>query len=332
MDILTIIAGIVLFLFLITIHEGGHFFGAKSSGIKVNEFSIGMGPSIFKKKGKETLYSLRALPIGGYVMMEGEEKDSDDERSFNSAKAWKRFITIFAGPAVNLIFAVIIFTFVSLFNGHSSTEVAALDAALPAYKAGLKEGDIIKSVNGVKTNLFVEIAQEIEKSKSEVKLNVSRDGKVVEIKVNPVLVNKNKVIGFKPKIKNDILSSIAFGYKMTVFVSKMIINSLVNLFTGKLGMDNLSGPIGVVRQVGESAKLGLNSFLMFSAMISINLGIFNLIPIPALDGSKLLFIIFEMITGKRVNKKFEEIITIAGFVVLMAFMLFVTVKDIGSIF
>lgn len=332
MNFITILLGILLFLFLITIHEAGHFFGAKSSGIKVNEFSIGMGPSLIKKQGEETLYSLRALPVGGYVMMEGEEQDSNDKRAYNNAPAYKRFITIFAGPAVNIIFSIIIFFIISLFYGHASTEISSLEPNKPAQQSGLQVGDKILSVNGRKTSFFAEVAEQIEKSNGAVNLLIDKSGEKKEIKVKPEIVNERKIIGFKPLFKRDFLSSFVYAFSMTLHVSILILKALAGLFTGKVGLDNLSGQVGVIQQVGQSARLGLQSFLNFSAMISINLGIFNLLPIPALDGFKLVFIIFEMITGKKVNKTFEERITITGFLILMAFMLFVTAKDVISIF
>ncbi|MFM1514374.1 RIP metalloprotease RseP [Helcococcus ovis] len=329
---INIIIGLLMFLFLITIHEGGHFTGAKLSGIKVNEFSIGMGPSIYSKQGKETLYSLRALPIGGYVMMEGEESDSEDERSYNNSKPWKKFITILAGPGINLLFAVIVFFGINAFKGTPSTIVNKVLDNSPAQMAEIKPGDKILKINGNNINIFPEIVSELRNSKQKANILILRDNKQLSIELNTVDKNGQKSIGILPVLEGGILSNLKYSFYMTFYTMGEIWNGLRGLVSGALGLNQLSGPVGVIKQVGTVVNNGFESFLIFAAVISINLGFFNLLPIPALDGSKLLFIICEMIIGKPINRKFEERITIVGFIFLLGLILLVTIKDVISLF
>lgn len=330
--IFSVVIGIIIFLFLITIHEGGHFLGAKLSGIKVNEFAVGMGPTIFNKQGEETLYSLRAFPIGGYVMMEGEEKDSNDERSYNNSAAWKRFLTIFAGPFVNLLFAFLIFLLVGVFGGNPSTTIGNIQKDSPAYNAGIKEDDKIIEINNKKVRLFIDVNEQIQKSKDDLKIKVLRDNKEFDISITPKEDNGRKIIGIQPKESKGFLDNISFAFYMTIYMIKAIWNALIGLFSGALGMESLSGPVGVVQAVGTVMDVGFRALMMFVAMISVNLGFFNLLPIPALDGSKLLFILIEMIIGRPINRKFEERITIIGFMLLLALIVLITIKDVVSLF
>ncbi|MFL8968471.1 RIP metalloprotease RseP [Helcococcus kunzii] len=333
-EFLNIGLGIVMFLFLITIHEGGHFLGAKLSGIKVNEFAVGMGPKIWGKQGGETLYSFRALPIGGYVMMEGEETDSEDARSYNNSKPWKRFLTILAGPATNLIFAVLIFLIINLSTGVVSNKIESFSENSPAQQAGMQIGDEIKSVNGSKIRIFPEIGDNLNKSKdkNKVEVVVKRAQKELKFDIVPQEMEGRKVIGITPLVEKGFLPSLGNAFNLTIFIMVQIWTSLIGLFSGVLGLEQLGGPVAVIGQVSTVASMGFDKFLFFAAMISVNLGFFNLIPIPALDGSKLLFITIEMITGKPINRKFEQIISIIGFLFLIGLMIIVTIKDVIKLF
>lgn len=328
-----IIAGLAMFLFLITIHELGHFIGAKLSGIKVNEFSIGMGPAIFKNQSGETLYSLRLLPIGGYVMMEGEEESSDDPRAYENSAAWKRFLTIFAGPFMNFLFAFIVFFAISTIQGTPTTIIGDVQISSPAADAGILAGDQIIEINGNNVDEFSDVRKYINEDSDNYIIKVSRDGLEEEIRITPEIENDgSKKIGVYPKLEKNIIKSLTYGVSNTFQMTKMVWDSLMGLFTGLFGINDLSGPVGIISQVGEFVKMGFVVYLNLAALISINLGLFNLLPIPALDGSKLLFILFEMIFRKPVNKKFEQRITIAGFAVLLGLMIFVTIKDIIGLF
>ncbi len=327
-----IVIGLIMFMFLVLVHEFGHFAVAKLSGIKVNEFSIGMGPKLIQFNKKETNYTIRLLPLGGYVAMEGEDQSSDDPRSYKNAKAYKRFLTILAGPVMNLLTAFIIFVVVFSMSGAASSVVDQVDMTKPAYEAGLRENDKIIGVNGKNTPTFSKVTQEINESSGQVSLTIMRDGEKLDLKdVKPEEVEGRKVLGFSVKTSRDFSLIIKESYYRVIFIMQLLWQTLGMLFTGKLGMQALSGPVGVIKEVGTAAKMGLESLLVFLSVISINLGFFNLLPIPALDGSKLLFIIIEKIIGRPINEKIEEKITMVGFVLLLALIAIVSVKDIVNL-
>ncbi|MDU2649550.1 M50 family metallopeptidase [Anaerococcus vaginalis] len=335
----SVIISIIMFLFLILIHEFGHFIIAKKSGIRVNEFAIGMGPKIFSKQKGETLYSVNLFPIGGYCAMEGEDSESDDERSFDKAPAYKRFFTILAGPLTNLIFAGLIFAFVSFNTGTASTSIGNFTKNSPIETQGFKVNDEIVEIDGNKINNFNDISKNLENyyqkhgKNDKISLKVKRDNKYIEKNVKVKFENKRPLLGFIPKNKDvGFLESIKIGFKEVGSMIVLMINVLKSLFTGKLGFSALSGPVGVVKEMGRQANLGIMNLLFFLGYISVNLGFFNLLPIPALDGSKIFTSLFEMITKKTVNKKIEEKFTIGGFVLLLGLILLVTIKDLISLF
>lgn len=334
-----ILLAVVLFLLLIVFHEFGHFIVAKKSGIKVNEFAVGMGPLIYSKEKGETKYSLRAIPIGGYCAMEGEEDESNDPRSFDNAPAFKRFLTILAGPVANLIIAVLVFTIVGGISGVVTTKVSDFIEDSPAKIAGIEKGDEISKLNGKEISDFTEISKVVNdfyKDKDfekEINVEVKRDGKDLYFKFKPKVEAENVYIGIIPARRTPgFFEAIALGFKETGRNIKMIFTILGRLFTGKLALGALSGPVGVLKELGNQAQSGLANLLYFLAYISVNLAVFNLLPIPALDGSKLLTSAIEMITGKKINKKLEEKITMVGFFILLGLILVVSIKDIINLF
>lgn len=334
-----ILLAVVLFLLLIVFHEFGHFIVAKKSGIKVNEFAVGMGPLIYSKEKGETKYSFRLVPIGGYCAMEGEEDESNDPRSFDNAPAFKRFLTILAGPVANLIIAVLVFTIVGGISGVVTTEVSDFIEDSPAKIAGIEKGDEISKLNGKEISDFTEITKVVNdfyKDKDfekEINVEVKRDGKDLDFNFKPKVEAENVYIGIIPARRTPgFFEAIAFGFKETGRNIKMIFTVLGRLFTGKLALGALSGPVGVLKELGNQAQSGLANLLYFLAYISVNLAVFNLLPIPALDGSKLLTSAIEMITGKKINKKLEERITMVGFFILLGLILVVSIKDIINLF
>lgn len=334
-----ILLAVVLFLLLIVFHEFGHFIVAKKSGIKVNEFAVGMGPLIYSKEKGETTYSFRLVPIGGYCAMEGEEDESNDPRSFDNAPAFKRFLTILAGPVANLIIAVLVFTIVGGISGVVTTEVSDFIEDSPAKIAGIEKGDEISKLNGKEISDFTEISKVVNdfyKDKDfekEINVEVKRDGKDLDFNFKPKVEAENVYIGIIPARRTPgFFEAIALGFKETGRNIKMIFTILGRLFTGKLALGALSGPVGVLKELGNQAQSGLANLLYFLAYISVNLAVFNLLPIPALDGSKLLTSAIEMITGKKINKKLEERITMVGFFILLGLILVVSIKDIINLF
>lgn len=334
-----ILLAVVLFLLLIVFHEFGHFIVAKKSGIKVNEFAVGMGPLIYSKEKGETTYSFRAIPIGGYCAMEGEDDESSDPRSFDNAPASKRFLTILAGPVANLIIAVLVFTIVGVIGGVVTTTVDDFIENSPAQAAGIEKGDEILKINGQEISDFTDISKVVNdfyKDKDfdkEITVIAKRNGKDLDFAFKPKVEGENTYIGIIPARRTPgFFEAIGLGFKETGRNIKMIFTILGRLFTGKLAFGALSGPVGVLKELGNQAQNGLASLLYFLAYISVNLAVFNLLPIPALDGSKLLTSGIEIITGKKINKKLEEKITMVGFFILLGLILVVSIKDIVNLF
>ncbi|WP_311480808.1 RIP metalloprotease RseP [uncultured Anaerococcus sp.] len=334
-----ILLAVVLFLLLIVFHEFGHFIIAKKSGIKVNEFAVGMGPLVYSKEKGETTYSFRAIPIGGYCAMEGEDDESSDPRSFDNAPASKRFLTILAGPVANLIIAVLVFTIVGVIGGVVTTTVSDFIDDSPAKAAGIEKGDEILKINGQEIGDFTDISKVVNdfyKDKDfdkEITVLAKRDGKDLDFAFKPKVEGENTYIGIIPARRTPgFFEAIGLGFKETGRNVKMIFTILGRLFTGKLAFGALSGPVGVLKELGNQAQNGLASLLYFLAYISVNLAVFNLLPIPALDGSKLLTSGIEIITGKKINKKLEEKITMVGFFILLGLILVVSIKDIVNLF
>lgn len=334
-----IVLAVVLFLLLIVFHEFGHFIVAKKSGIKVNEFAVGMGPLIYSMEKGETTYSFRAIPIGGYCAMEGEDDESSDPRSFDNAPASKRFLTILAGPVANLIIAVLVFTIVGVIGGVVTTEVSDFIEDSPAKAAGIEKGDEILKINDQVIDDFNDISKVVNdfyKDKDfdkEITVLAKRNGKDLDFAFKPKVDGENTYIGIIPARRTPgFFEAIGLGFKETGRNVKMIFTILGRLFTGKLAFGALSGPVGVLKELGNQAQNGLASLLYFLAYISVNLAVFNLLPIPALDGSKLLTSGIEIITGKKINKKLEEKITMVGFFILLGLILVVSIKDIVNLF
>lgn len=333
---ITLISSLVVFLLVVMLHEFGHFTVAKLSGIKVNEFSIGMGPKLFQKQKGETSYSLRALPIGGYVAMEGEEESSHDPRSFNNAPILKRMAVVLAGAFMNFILAFLAFTIIFSIVGYGSNEIDTVIKDSPAEVAGLKAEDKIIEIDKIKTKDIYEINSLIsDKKDEEINLKINRNGENLEINLKPRYSEENKMylIGITSKLKYSFFKSIELGAKRTGEMSLMILKSLKMIFDGSFKMEYLSGPVGVVQMIGSESSKGFLNFLQILALISVNLGVFNLLPIPALDGGKFLFLLIEALRGKPINEKFEQGLSLIGISILFSLMIYVTIfNDIGRLF
>lgn len=333
---ITLISSLVVFLLVVMLHEFGHFTVAKLSGIKVNEFSIGMGPKLFQKQKGETSYSLRALPIGGYVAMEGEEESSHDPRSFNNAPILKRMAVVLAGAFMNFILAFLAFTIIFSIVGYGSNEIDTVIKDSPAEIAGLKAGDKIVEIDKIKTKDIYDINSLIrDKKDEEINLKINRNGENLDINLKPRYSEENKMylIGITSKLKHSFFKSIELGAKRTGEMSLMFLKSLKMIFDGSFKMEYLSGPVGVVQMIGSESSKGFLNFLQILALISVNLGVFNLIPIPALDGGKFLFLLIEALRGKPINEKFEQGLSLIGISILFSLMIYVTIfNDIGRLF
>lgn len=327
----TALATIFVFFIVVLFHEFGHFIVAKISGIKVHEFAIGMGPKLFKINKGETDYTLRLFPIGGYVKMEGEDEYSNDARSFSRKSIKVRMAVIAAGAIMNFILAIIVFSIYSFYIGVPTTTIDSVSVELPAYEAGLREGDIITLIDNYQISNWEDIKKAISKSDGEdINITVLRNGKEQYFSIKPIIDNDENrlIIGITPKMKRSLILSIKSGFENVIFVLGLMFQFFAMLFKGKVTSDDISGPIGIVFLVGEAAKSGLLYVLYVAGFISINLGFFNLLPIPALDGSRLVFLIIELIRGKPVNPEKEGFVHFIGLVFLMLLMLVVAYKDI----
>ncbi len=322
---MSIFYSIVIFLLVILVHEFGHFIVAKINGIQVNEFSIGMGPEVFSKKGVETQYSFRLLPIGGYVAMEGEEEDSDNPRSFNNANPLKRIFVIVAGAVMNFALAIVLFAIVFSTIGIASTVVDYTIENSPAEIAGILPGDKITSIDDVKIVEWRDVSETLNSlEKESVNVNINRNGKEISILVNTINENGNYIIGIFPKQK-PISGVFSVAIKQTIDVVKGVYSFIGDLISGNASVSELSGPIGIVRQIGKQSSSGLMSVLFIAGVISANLGAFNLLPFPALDGGTILITFIEMITRKKVPEKFKIAINVVGLTLLLSLILYVTI-------
>lgn len=337
---MSIIVAFLVFLTLVTIHEFGHFILAKWAGIKVNEFAVGMGPAILKKQKGETLYSLRIFPLGGYCAMEGEDEDSADERSFDNAKAYKRLVVILAGAFMNMLLAVVAFLIVNMQSGFTDLSIDKIEANSPAYIAGIQENDEIISYNGKKPLLFLELRNMIINSKNESDtLALKRDGKLIKLEIKPELATiedngktiEYKKIGIMPKVRYDFFGAFKESINTCRYAFRSMFDFLGRAFKGNVKKNEVSGPVVIIKTIASAAKVGFSSVMFLLGLISINLAFFNLLPFPALDGGKAVFILFEMITGIKPNKKVEYIVNIVGFSLLILLFLFVTYNDIKGL-
>ncbi len=327
---LTAIAAIFVFLLVVVIHEGGHFSVAKLVGIKVNEFAIGMGPKLFQKRKGETIYTLRALPIGGYVKMEGEDEDSDDPRGFSKVSVWSKIAVVSAGAIMNFVLAIVVLSIVAFSLGLPTTTIEEVLVDSPAMEYGVLPSDKILSIDGVEINEWNEIVDTINSSETSKMLNIDvlRDGEIISLQVKPVVDDKRVVIGIVPKSERSFFKSIEAGFKDTWYFLKLMFNFIAMLFQGQVSTNDLAGPVGVINEIGNQAKMGFLNLLYILGFISVNLGFFNLLPIPALDGSRIVFLLIEAIRGKPVDPKKEGFIHFLGFVFLISLMLLVTYKDL----
>ncbi len=341
--LVTVISAILVFGFLILIHELGHFIAARIFKVKVNEFSIGMGPKLFSVTSKKsgTRYAISALPIGGYVAMAGEDDECSDPDSFSEKPAWQRLIITVAGPLVNIVFgfiAMIIFTAVSgdLIGTtvvHSFPELEGYDVR--SSDTGLMPNDEIIEIDGKRVRTADELSYEVMRRAVEpVDVLVIRGGEelLLEDVVFPTVSEQGQVFGIldfavwgEEKTFGSVMS---YSMQKSVMMVRMVYESLYDLFTGRYTLGAVSGPVGISQTIGEAARSGFSTVLYITALISINLGVMNLLPLPALDGGRTLTTLAEMVTRKRMPKKVEAAINGTGLILLLALSAVILVKDV----
>ncbi len=353
---LYVLLALLVFGVLVMIHELGHFLVARACGVGIREFSIGMGPKLFSWKGKKpfvdeeaegaprdesfTQYSLRALPIGGYVSMVGEDEESELPNAFHQKKVWQRIAIVLAGPVMNVLLGFLLMIVLVLTTPKlASTTIGEFGEGAISARHGLQIGDTVTHVNGVRVFTGNELVYEILNDGYEpLTLKVLRDGKEIELEnvIFPTLESEGITFGsadFRvyPEKKN-IGTVLKHSLSRSVSTVKMIFDQLGDMIGGRYGLNAVSGPVGVTEGMVTAAKSGAGDFLYLVIVITINLGVFNLLPIPALDGGRLLFLIVEGVTRKPVNKNVEGYIHFAGLMILLALMAVIFCKDIAGLF
>ncbi|WP_455794490.1 RIP metalloprotease RseP [Clostridium butyricum] len=329
-----IILAILAFGVLIFVHELGHFALAKINGVRVEEFSIGMGPKIFSKQGKETKYSIGLFPIGGYVSMMGEEQAVDDERSFSAKSPLRRITIIVAGVCMNYILAICIFTGYINHFGYTNTFANSIKSDSPAYEAGLQEGDTFVKVNGMKVFTYDDISAGVLLSYGNpIDIVVDRNGEKKDFTITPNVSEETGryAIGVEFTRVNDqgIGKSFTQSFKQTASLVSQTFKGLGMIFTGQANLKtDVGGPITIVKMSAATAKAGIWPLLYFTAFLSVNLAVFNLLPFPALDGGWTVILLIELITRRKVPNKIVEGLNYVGFMILIGLMILVTLKDI----
>lgn len=349
--IITILLFLIIFGVIVVSHELGHFLLAKKNGIRVVEFAIGMGPTLFHFKKGETIYSLKAFPIGGACIFDGEDgvkaKDGAvDERSFLSASVWARISSVVAGPLFNFLLAFILAFIIVAFTGSDRPVIQEVAPNGAAEAAGMQAGDLITKINGEKIHLYrqVNLISALNKGDA-LEIEYEREGERNIITLNPIYDSAAGryyigLMGAGEYFKCNALQVFQYSFYELEYWVKATFKSLGMLFTGQVTKDDMAGPVGIAQIVGETYEevkpYGISS-VIFSMMniailLSVNLGILNLLPIPALDGGRLVFLLIEAVRGKPIPPEKEGVVHLAGMAALMILMVFVLFNDISRLF
>lgn len=354
-----VVIGLIALIFMLSviviIHELGHFMVARLFGVYCKEFSIGMGPLLYSHQGKQTQFSIRAIPFGGYVMMAGEEdgsqnetdewlKDVPENARLNFKPKWQQICVMLAGVTMNFILAWFIYVGLSMTQGYvvetPKPLVYEVQENSPAMEAGFKKGDlVVRATNGrdtIEPDTYIELLEWIQYHHENLTLDVLRDDKEVEIEITPEYDEESNVYLFGFSVKADAkeiawYESFYYGSVDMINDGTSIFRSIGQLLQGN-GLENLSGPVGIAQVTTEAASLGLRSYISLFALICLNIGIFNLLPIPALDGGRVLILLLEVLFRRKINTKIVENIIVASFVLLIGLFLFATYNDILRLF
>ncbi|MCQ2425301.1 MAG: RIP metalloprotease RseP [Lachnospiraceae bacterium] len=335
------VLAILIFGFLIFIHELGHYTTARLFGVTVYEFAIGMGPKLLTHVSAKTgiRYSLRLLPFGGFVSMAGEDEESEDENALNKKPVWQRIIITAAGAFMNLVIGVILIAVVVCSTkALGSTVILKFDDGAVSESAGLRVGDRIAKIGTQPTRTADELSYAImRQGAAPVDVTVVRGGEKVTVRVD---FSKEEIDGMVygapdfvvRAVEKNVGTVLSHTWYRSILTVRMIWESLFDLVTGRVGMNQVSGPVGVTQAMAETAKAGFLNFVYLSAVIAINLGVVNLLPLPALDGGRIFFLLIELIRGKPLNPEVEGYIHFAGLAVLMVLMVVITCKDVLGLF
>ena len=338
--LITILGAVFVFGVIVMIHELGHFLTAKACGMRVDEFAIGIGPNVIQKQKGETLYSIRLLPLGGFNKIAGMDPSEDvGERGFNNKPVWQRFIVIAAGATFNFLLAIVIYFCIFAFHGTTvpSHEPVIGDtfAGNPAAEAGIQQGDRILTINGQSIKEWKDITQSLQgHSNHVVSVTLDRKGEIISTTVIPRESGDRAVIGINPVMdvkQYGIGESAEYAVTHTGSTIMEMLQGLWNIVTGHSKGD-VAGPIGVAQMAGQVVQHGFISLLLFTALLSLNLGVINLLPIPVLDGGHLVLLILEGITGRKLPEKALQYIQMTGVGLLLLVFVYSTFQDILRLF
>lgn len=350
---MSVILTLLIFTFIVVIHEAGHLFAAKKFNVLVSEFSVGMGPKLWGVKKGDTAYNIRILPVGGFCRMEEEVGDRTDVISFNDTTPLQKIIISFAGPFMNFVLAFVLMSVISLCTPLSETLIVNVGENTPAYSAGLETGDKIVGINGHSIHTRSELDFYRNGGDMADSLTVKRDGRKINYTVKPYLSDGRYIYGIGLSVKAPYINAMGYdidesitkgkiyeyitnGFWSVIALTKIVIISFVRLITSQLAVTELSGPIGVTSAVGEvyteTVSIGLMavilSMLQLVVLLSANLGVLNLFPIPALDGGRIVIGFIELISGRKVPVNIEGFIHFIGFALLMALGVYIAFNDV----
>ena len=342
MSIASIIVSILIFGFIIFFHELGHFVFAKRFDVKVNGFNIGMGPTIISHTKGETTYALKLLPFGGSCEMEGADSSSDDPRAFPTKNVWQRIMIVFAGPFFNLILAFLLSLILIGSIGYDKPVITGVTDGYPAQAAGMQEGDEITRIGNYNIHFYNEVSLYIFfHTGQNLEVTYKRDGNTYTANIVPKFNEEQGryLIGIESRgarAKGNVIETVKYSFYEIRYQIYSVVEGLKYLFTGRIGLRDMSGPVGIVKVMGdqydEASEYGVFVTIMqminIAILLTANLGVMNLLPLPALDGGRLLIFIIEAIRGKRMNERIENAINYVGFVLLMALMVVIMVSDI----
>ena len=352
---MTVIINLLLFILIlgviVAIHEFGHFIFAKINGVYVYEYAIGMGPKIFsfKPKNSETVYSLRAIPLGGFCSLAGEDTEGDDienipqEKRLQGKKPWQRFLIMFMGPGFNFLLSFVVLISVSLIWGSATYEPIIKDVTKdsPAYVSGIESGDKVVNIAGHKIKTIDDVSLYLTLTNKEKPVTIKvekQSGEIETYKVKPKKTTVNKKtkyiygIALKSEKTKGFVNAVKYTFVKMGALFRQMFATVGALFTGKVSVKDLSGPVGIYSIVGEYAKSGISDLLFLVAYLSINVGFLNLLPFPAFDGGHILFILIELIIRRPVKPEVENIIHTIGLSLLLLLMVYVTINDILRLF
>jgi len=338
--------------FLVFFHELGHFVAARYFGVKVHVFSIGFGKQLFAKEWKGTTWQLSLIPLGGYVKMKGQDDsnpalvESGDD-SYNTKQPWKRIVILFAGPLANFILAAILYFSIALMGASTfASQVGTVQKDSPAFHAGIQKDDLIVRINDEDIKSWEDIGKIIVNSQGALKFYIKRNNKLIAKTINPHISDsqnmfkekiKKRMIGISPsgkviKLDLSISQSLVYAYEKTIYSSTMIFQGVQKLIQGVIPSSEVGGVITIGKVISDASQSSIIALFTITALISVNLGVLNLLPIPALDGGHIMFNIYEMITKRKPSDKVFMFLTIAGWVILGSLMLLGIYNDINRIF